>query len=364
MRKLVFLLLFFLVVLFSACQTESVQLVDTTRIVTDVWGRQVEIPVEIENIITLGPGATRIAVYLGVEHYIIAAETQTASLNMRMDFSPVVYERFRHLPIVGRGGGGGENNAYAEEIIRLAPDVILAAFSAEAAAQLQRQTGIPVVSVRYTSTGLANETFFEAVLVFAEVLDQNQRAEELLAQIKHLKADLSSRTAGVLAQERKRVYAGAVTFAGQRGFGGTYSNFGPLAVIGAYNVADTARESGFYEVDFEQILFWDPDVIFLDPGNMHLVHAEYISNPTFFRSLRAVQTGRVYTLPAFNFSATNITYALINAYFAGTVLFPEQFADIEIAEKAGEILYFFLGENTFSQMQEAGLFYGQITIGE
>ena len=354
-----------------ACNSEretpsSQQLHDNseTRTITDVWGREVDIPQTVETIVTLGPGATRIATYLNITDMIIGAETQTASINLLMDFSPVVYEGFINLPIVGRGGGSGENNAYVEELILLSPDVILAAFTPEAAEELQSQTDIPVVAVRYLSTGLANETFFLAVHVFGEVVGQESRAEDVLAFIETLREDLNSRTSHIADEEKLRAYAGAITFAGQRGFGGTYSNFGPLAVINAYNVADAALEPGFYEIDFEQIVAWDPDVIFLDPGNMSLVNAEYEINPAFFRSLRAVQEGRVYAMPAFNFSATNVTYALLNAYFAGTILFPEQFTDVDMTVKSSEILTFFLGADTFDIMAQWGLYFGTITIGE
>ncbi|MCL2420358.1 MAG: ABC transporter substrate-binding protein [Defluviitaleaceae bacterium] len=347
----------------AACNTQTQNQYEM-RTVVDVWGRAVAIPENVETIVTLGPGASRIAAYLGVTDMIIGAETQTASLNILMDFSPIVYEKFGELPIVGRGGGSGENNAYVEELILISPDVIIAAFTPEAADELQAQTDIPVVAVRYTSTGLANETFIDALRVFGVAMEAGERAWEVQLRIEELKEDLNQRTANIPDEDKLRVYAGAITFAGQRGFGGTYSHFGPLAVINALNVADDALEHGFYEVDLEQIVVWDPDVIFLDPGNMSLVNAEYETNPEFFRSLRAVEAGRVYTMPAFNFSATNITYAFINAYFAGTVLFPEQFADVDIEETADEILTFFLGQNTFNMMVENGLHYGTITIGE
>ena len=364
-KKILLLALFIAVTtVFSACGSSSENSSEHTRIVVDVWGREVEIPIQIETIVTLGPGATRIATYLNVVDMIVGAETQTANFNVLMDFNPIVHETFSTLPIVGRGGGSGENNAYAEALILAAPDVILAAFTPEAAAALQAQTNIPVVAVRYTSTGLANEMFFAAMRVFGEVVGAQERAEEVLAYIETLRADLNLRTSYISDNEKLRVYAGAITFAGQRGFGGTYSNFGPLVAINAYNVADTALQPGFYEVDFEQIVVWNPDVIFLDPGNIDLVNAEYTSNSAFFNSLRAVQQGRVYTLPAFNFSATNVTYALMNAYFAGTILFPEQFADVDIAEKSAEILTFFLGADTSDIMAENGLFFGTITIGE
>jgi iron complex transport system substrate-binding protein len=95
---------------------------------------------------------------------------------------------------------------------------------------------------------------------------------------------------------------------------------------------------------------------------MDLVNSELAVNPNFFHSLRAIREGRVYSMPAFNFAGTNITYAFINAYYAGIILFPNQFADIDIAEKAGEILTKFLGKDTFEIMHEKGLFYGPITI--
>ena len=362
-KRIAALLVFAAVFICSACNPLGGEQAES-RVIADVWGRQVAIPVNIESIVCLGPGAPRIAAYLGVAGMISGAETQTASFNALMDFNPVHYEAFGALPIVGRGGGSGENNAYPEEIIMLAPDVILAAFSPEAADELQRQTGVPVVAVRYTSTGLANETFYAAVRVFAEVVGAQERAEQVLAFIDAAKADLDRRTAGIPDGQKPRVYAGAVTFAGQRGFGGTYSNFGPLAAINALNVADSALEEGFYEVCFEQIIAWDPDVIFLDPGNMSLVNAEYAVNPNFFRSLRAVRQGRVYAMPAFNFSATNVAYALMNAYFAGSVLFPEQFADVDMAEKSAQILTFFLGADTSELMAQGGLFFGPIRIGE
>ena len=68
-------------------------------------------------------------------------------------------------------------------------------------------------------------------------------------------------------------------------------------------------------------------------------------------------------MPSFNNCGMNISYALVNAYWAGTVLFPEEFSDINIQAKAGEILTFFLGENTFDVMEAGGLTYGTIDLG-
>ena len=119
-----------------------------------------------------------------------------------------------------------------------------------------------------------------------------------------------------------------------------------------------------FEVDLEQIIAWDPDIVFLDPGNMDLVNDEYANNPGFFDSLRAIKEGQVYTMPSTNSAGPNVTYLLINAYYAGLTLYPEQFGDISLADKAGEIMELMLGENFFDKMEAGGLYYGAITIGE
>lgn len=345
--------------------TTDVSTDSETRIITDVWGRKVEIPNAVERIVCLGSGAPRIAGYLDVMGMLIGTEQHDLeSMTVLRDYSPVYHDMLKDLPVVGAGGGSGNNNGYPEEIVTLAPDVILAGFSREAANELQSQTNIPVVSVRYISNGLANETFYDAMRVFAEVVGAEERFESVLSFVENCKEDLNSRIIGIPDSEKLKAYTGAVTFSGRHGFGGTYSKFGPFTLIDAINVADEVIEEGYYEVDFEKIIAWDPDVIFLDPGNIDLVNDEYATNPTYFKSVRAVQEGHIYTIPSFNNCGMNISYALMNAYYSGIVLFPEQFGDVDIAEKSEEILTFFLGENTYDTMAEGGLYYGKITIGE
>ena len=335
-----------------------------TRTVTDRWGRQVKIPETVESIVCLGSGAPRIAAYLQVTHMMIGAEDcDKGDVTVLRDYSWVCHEELKDLPAVGVGGGSGQNNAYAEEIIALQPDVILAGYTAESADELQNITGIPVVSVSYSSINFVDESFYEAVRIFAEVTGAEQRAEELLTFIDTCKADLKQRAAAYEAADKPTCYTGAVTFSGRHGFCGTYSNFGPFMGVNAVNVADT-QGVNYFETDFEQVLVWDPDIIFLDPGNMDMVKEEYATRAAFFQSLRAVRDGQVYTMPSFNNAGTNITYCLMNGYWAGMVLYPGAFSDLTMEDVAENILTFLLGENYYDDMQAQGLYYGTITLGE
>lgn len=335
------------------------------RIVTDTWGRKVEIPYNVESIICLGSGAPRMAAYLDVVDMMVGVEDHDKeAYNILRDYNPVYRDEIKELPAVGSGGGSGANNGYAEEIITVAPDVILAGFSAEAADELYGQTGIPVVCVRYLSRNFVDESFYDAMRVFAEVVGAQERCEAVLSFIDECKQNLNDRTKGIPDSDKQKVYTGAVTFSGRHGFGGTYAHFGPFMGVNALNVADEAADQNYYEVDLEKVIEWDPDIIFLDPGNMDLVNDEYNTNPGFFDALRAVKEGQVYTMPSFNNCGTNITYALMDAYYAGIVLYPEQFADVTMPEIGGKILSFMLGKDTFTEMEAGGLYYGILTIGE
>jgi len=356
----------------------------STRIITDVWNREVEIPAKVETIVCLGSMAPRFAAYLDVVDMMVGAEdTDINAMSVRYDYSSVYHDQLKTLPSVGAGGGSGENNAYPEQIIQVMPDVILAGFSAEAADELQRQTGIPVVSVRYRIQGFIDQSFYDVLRLFADVVGAQERCEEVLSFIDACKADLDERTRNIPESEKLRAYTGAVTFNGRHGFNHTYVNFPPFDAVNALNVADELLDkqigealdnasstgtafvgnSGF-EIDSEQIIAWDPDIIFLDPGNMDLVNDEYASNPGYFDSLRAIAEGKVYTMPSSNSAGANITYLIMNAYYAGAVLYPQQFADVDMAEKGGEIMEALLGMDFYDQMQDGGLYYGTITIGQ
>lgn len=272
------------------------------------------------------------------------------------------YETLQDLPAIGKGGGTA-NTAYVEELIALQPDVILSGYSQEALGDLARTTGIPCVSVRALSVNFIDESFYTAMEVAADVLGVQERCEAVLAYIDACKADLADRTADIPEADKPLCYTGAVTYSGTHGFTGTYSNFGPFLAIGARNAADRADTEGYYDADPEAILTWDPEVIFLDPGSLDLVEEEYDANPGFFDALTAVQEGQVYACVSYNNYSTNVGYAIADAYYAGSVLFPEQFADIDIAAKTDEILEFLLGRGYYDDMVADGLAFGPLEIG-
>ena len=92
-------------------------------------------------------------------------------------------------------------------------------------------------------------------------------------------------------------------------------------------------------------------------------NSEYAANPAYFESIRAIEEGNVYSMPSTNSAGPNITYLLMNAYYAGTVLFPDSFSDIDFRGKSSEIMEMMLGRDFFDEMESDGLVYGKLEVG-
>ncbi len=257
-------------------------------------------------------------------------------------------------------GSNGKPNA--EEILASGPQVILLSASAGVDAdQLQRKTGIPVVVIPGSDSTL-DEKAFETLRIIGELLGKTQRAEDLTAYLNNMKQELSDRTANI--QDKPSVYVGGVSFKGLHGFEGTEANYGPLALIGARNLADTTGQAGAFNMDLEQILTWDPDVIFLDYEGLSLIHEHYAKNPGYYENLTAVGKGQVYSQISFRSYAANLETALCDAWYAATVLYPEAFADVDLDAKVSEIFTTLLGQDITNDLKEAGYVLRPITIGK
>lgn len=329
------------------------------RLITDGAERQVEVPETVDSVVCVGVGALRYTCYMGAADRVVGVEDYETKPDLTRLYSYVNGERFKDLPVIGTNGSPS-----AEEIIAVGPQVIVMSEYASADADdLAARTGIPVVVVPGSDTTL-DEKAYETLRVLGELYGLEQRAEELTSYLDDVRADLAARTASVPENERPSVYVAGVSFKGVHGFEGTEAHYGPLELLGANNLADTTGQTGAFDIDTEQVLAWDPDIIFLDFNGMDLIKEDYAANPDFYNALSAVKNGRVYSQISFRSYASNLDTALADAYYAGCMIYPEQFADVDPVEKAGEIFTALLGENPYDALKEAGYEFRPIVLGE
>ena len=124
--------------------------------VTDVLGREVEIPAAIETIACPGLPSTRMVVYAGAAEKI-AGVTE----NEKMEFicapcSDVNHALFDALPVIGSGWPNSE--IYQEELVMLDPDIIVM-FTNDAAQadELQSQTATVIYPAQFADVDFAEK---------------------------------------------------------------------------------------------------------------------------------------------------------------------------------------------------------------
>lgn len=366
MKKFIIILTFGVIVcLFAGCGSSkasdpSVSTKIPTRTITDMVGRTVEIPVKINSVATLG-GTARMLTYAGCADKIVGLSDLEIKGDPVMPYAFINSARFSKLMPVE--SGGASNKIYQEALASLQPDIIFTNDSnIENVNTLQQKLNIPVVTLVYT--GIFSDSVYNALTLIGNIMGTQDRCTELITAMKEWQNDLNDRTKDIADDDKPTVYTGAVSFRGGHGIEGTYANYPPFVAINAKNVVDETGEDGPLILEKEKLLHWNPDIIFLTPSNMNLVNHDYQVNPGYYDNLQAIKDGKVYSQINYNYYYTNIELAIVDAYYAGTIIYPQAFSDICFAVKADEIFTEMLGQPYMQVLEDSGNSFGKIIIGK
>ena len=358
MKKLLAMLLTLSMLFALAAGTVTVS-AEETRTIVDSMDRSVEIPADVQRIVCVGVGALRYTCYVGGADRVVGVEDYETKPGMSRLYNYVNFDLFQDLPVTGTNG-----EPFVEEIINVEPQVIvMSAYANQNPDELSQKTGTPVVVVPGSDTTL-DEKAYTTIRILGELYRLEDRAEELTNYLRGIQEDLEQRTVSIPDDQKPSCYVGGVSFKGNHGFEGTEAYYGPFELIHANNLANTTDQAGAFNIDVEQVLAWDPDFIFLDFNGMQLVNEDYEAHPDFYQALTAVQEGKVYSQISFRSYASNLETALADAYYAASVMFPQQFQDVDPVEKTGEIFTMLLGSNPYDDLKGAGYEFRPIVIGE
>jgi len=317
--------------------------------VTDLLGRQVTVPADIDAVAAIGSGSLRIVVYADAADMVVGIEQSETKAPIARPYT-LAHPELLELPIIG--AGGPDSAPDAEALASAAPDVIFAAqmLDAVSADKLQQATGIPVVVLSYGDLGNFSDDFFTSLDLAGTVLGKAERTDAVVEFIEDALDDLAARTANIPEAEQPTVFVGALGYKGLHGLESTQARYAPFSALRVRSVTAGLQQSGSVMIDKEQLLTWDPDYLFVDLSGLSLVREDVRTNGALYRGLSAVQNSTVHAQLPFNNYSTNVGTALADAYYIGTLLYPEQFAEVDPALRADEFYTFLVGAPVYGQL--------------
>jgi iron complex transport system substrate-binding protein len=314
---------------------------ETYVTVQDMVGRTVKVPKEVRRIVAVDPSTLRLVVMLNATDRVVGI-TSYVDMGYANKLEDVVAHPELLNPSIARIGKPGEVDV--EKIAEVKPDVVfLDATYSYLADQIEQKAKVPVVC---TSTGGPGAyggkplDFYQGLRVVAKSLGKEAQAEKIIA---YFEAKIQDVTRRIPKDQHPRVYL--ADWAYRYGVGWTTTLYWPLEVCGALNVAKEAEKrfnATYFEVSKEQIVLWDPEVIFIH-GYKGRSSAEAILNDPALKSVKAVKDGRVYGLfgPYIFYDPKTL---IVDMYHIGRTLYPEGFKDVDVLKVGEEVFKFFYGE--------------------
>jgi iron complex transport system substrate-binding protein len=363
-------LLLFILLLCGTVMIASPVFADANTVtVTDDLNRTVTVPSPPSAVVSTGM-ATRFNSYLGALGSVVGVSANDASTSETLSGASykLANPQLKSLPVVCEVASVNLNE---EKIVSLNPDLVYKSDISDAkeADELSDKIHTPVVTILKGGLGTEQDRqdLYRNLRMLGEINGKSEQAEDLISYIKDTIADLNSRSAGIDNSSKPSVYIGGIAYKGSHGLDSTSGTDPGLTFVNANNVAKGMPASG--SVSKEQIIQWNPDVIFVDLATLGNAKTgktaiDELKTEPAYKNLKAVKDGKVYaTLPNV-WSYANLETPLANAYYIGSVLYPDKFSDIDPKKKADEIYTKFLGKPLFSELnkQYENLAYSKLDV--
>jgi iron complex transport system substrate-binding protein len=229
-------------------------------------------PAARPTIVSLAPSATEIVFALGKGNAVIGVTD-------RCNYPP-------QTTAIARIGGFGDPNV--EQLLALAPDVVIAAgLERRECAEVLRRSGIRVVEVRTRNF----DELFEAIRKIGDAIDASAVAERLVTQMRDDLQAIASRVRSRSAAHRPKVFveigdhplmtAGAASFLDDL-----------ITRVGAVNVAHDLPQA-YPQINPEQVVAWNPDIILIAQMERPQEAIARLAQRIGWSGISAVKHGRV-----------------------------------------------------------------------
>lgn len=304
------------------------------REITDMAGRTMTVPLEIESVFSTGPAA---AIYL---YTLVPDKLLGWNYALNDIEKSIILEQYHDLPNFGQGDA-----VNYEAVIAAGPTIALNVTSIndgsiDASDALAEQLGVPVVMV--------SSDLLDAPAVYrfmGELFGVEEQAEALAAYAEETFNAISS--LDIPNEEKVRIYYGNGEDSLETAPAGS-SHGQIIDLVNAVNVADLELGDGSrVQISAEQLLAWDPDVIIVNgepkADMTGSAAAEAILADPLFATLKAVQNGAVYGTPNAPFSWVDRPPGpnrIVGMRWLSGLIYPE-YLDYDVDEAVREFFQLF-----------------------
>jgi len=286
--------------------------------VTDMLGRNVEIPSEANKVASISASTTVELFMLAPEKMIGWNEKRTSEENIYMKST------YSNLPVIG----GGKKDANYENIISMNPEIVLIGHGGtiDQVDQIQSKFGsIPTLDIE----GDNNLTSITPSLEFlGKVLGKKEQSDNLISFYNNMIREVNSTVSTIPESERKKVYyARDSTGLMTNPPGSTHTQL--IEICGGKNVVEAPLTKGSVGVSMELILQWNPDVIITSNQQFY----DNIYSNSLWADVKAVKEKQVYMVPTspFNwFEGPPGANTIIGVPWTAKVLYPDKFQDMDL----------------------------------
>ena len=310
------------------------------RTVTDQLGRRVTLPDRVERVVVLQHQTLNLLVQLNAADDIVGVLS-----SWKKQLGP---QFARFMPQISSLPMPGDlTQANIESLLALHPQVVFVANYAPPAmiAQIQN-AGLPVVAVSLRADAAGeknkmnpamaneeqayNEGLKQGIRLIGDVVNRQKEAQQLIDYTFRARASANAPVADIPEKEKVRVYMANPDL---NTYGsGKYTGL-MMTHAGALNVA-AATVKGARQVSLEQVLAWNPQVIFVQDRYPQVVK-QIVDDPAW-QSIDAVKHHRVWLMPEY---AKAWGYPMPEALAVGELwmaktLYPDRYKDVDVDAKA------------------------------
>lgn len=305
-------------------------------VITDDADREVEIPDQVNRLVTAFKPATLLVLSLGGADALVGVDSSSRHDTLNLAVAP---ELKKAVSV-----GSKSQDISLETVISLKPDLVIL-YSQKTGIQLAdrlQDSGCPAMVI-------APETFDSIeknLMLLGKALDRQEQAARVVQAMHNVQEAVHIRVQDLEKKERKTVY-----YAGPSGFLST-SPSGMLQDVMIDRAGGRNAASGlhgyFKQVSPEQLMDWAPDSIIL--SRMIRPQAKTLLKRKQFSLLPAVKRNNIHVFPStlapWDFPSP---LSALGVLWLGARLYPERFADISLMQEVNAFHRTLFGQS-FTEM--------------